>query len=94
MTWVSPPTFVSTADLSAIDPGSMQVLIIGIDRLATRDLERLRTRTWAVPVITVGADAGIPGAQVLSSKLTSRELKHALRTTLAAAARRPESAVV
>ena len=77
ITWVQ-PAIVTAKDLSAIEPATVAVMII--DRLAPPDLELLRG--WAVPVVAIGADPGIAGAQVLGPKLTSRELKQALRSTV------------
>ena len=92
ITWVSQPVIVTVADVSLVDPDLTSLLVVGVDRLAPRDLELVRR--WTVPVIAIGADAGIPRAQVLGPKLTSRELKQALRATLQTPRESPKSAVV
>ena len=90
MTWAPQPTLVIAADLSAVDRDA-SLLVLGVDRLPPRDLELVRS--WTVPVIAIGADAGIPRAHVLGPKLTSRELKQALRATVLASRESPKSAV-
>ena len=93
MTWVSQPTIVTAHDLDAIDPADVSLLVLGVDRVAPRALEV--ARTWTVPVIAIGTSpAGISRAHSLGAKLTSRELKQALRATLLAPASSRKSAVV
>ena len=89
MTWIERPALVIAAHLSALD-GEASLLVLGVDRLPPSDLELVRS--WTVPVIAIGADPGIPRAHVLGPKLTSRELKRALRAALTHET--PKSAVV
>jgi len=92
ITWVTQPTLVTTTALSAIDPATVSVVIVGVDRLAPPELELLRS--WTVPVIAIGADPGISGAHVLGPRLTSRELKVAIRATVFRPPQTRESAMV
>jgi hypothetical protein len=75
MTWVmEQPTFVTTTELGTINIAGMSLVIVDTDRLPRVPL--------AVPIIAIGPDPGIPGIQALSAKLTSRELKQAIRVAL------------
>jgi hypothetical protein len=76
MTWVGTPTIVIIDELEPVDAN---VIVVGVDRLSARDREALRDRTWTTPVITIGKGGD------LSSRLTSRELKQAIRARLGAA---------
>ena len=83
MTWVEMPTLTSAASLSAFDPKTMSLIIVGADRLPPHAREHLRTRTWATPVIAIGREAGdLRCEHVLGTRLTSRELKQAMRSCL------------
>lgn len=90
ITWVVQPAVATVPELAAIDPTTAAVIVV--DRLASPDLELLRR--WAVPVIVIGADPGLAGAVVLGPKLTSRELKQAIRATVLHPPESRESAVV
>ena len=90
ITWVAQAAVVTVPDLAAIDPATAAVVVV--DRLASPDLELLRS--WSVPVIVIGADPGVPGAVVLGAKLTSRELKQAIRAAVLRPKETRESAVV
>jgi hypothetical protein len=89
VTWTSPPSLVVAADPAAVDRDA-SLLVLGVDRLSPSDLDLVRS--WSVPVIAIGADPGIPRAHVLGPKLTSRELKRALRAALTRET--PKSAVL
>ena len=79
MTWIDKPSLTIINELAPVDAN---VIVIGVDKLSARDREELRTRTWTTPVIAIGRDADVPNAHVLGPRLTSRELKQALRATL------------
>jgi hypothetical protein len=86
MTWVKEqPTFVTTTDLDTFDATAMSLVIVDTDRLPRAAL--------AVPVIAIGDDPGIPEIHVLPTKLTSRELKLAIRIALPRGPRTVESAL-
>lgn len=94
MTWVESPTLTTAASLAAIDPSAMSLVVVGADRLAHQEREHLRTRTWRTPVIAIGREAADLGCEhVLGPRLTSRELKQALRATLFAPTAPRETAV-
>jgi hypothetical protein len=71
--------------IESLDASAAHLLIVSTDALAVADVERLRT--IAIPVIAIGAVgpqlAAIPFASVLDAKLTSRQLKRAVRDSLA-----------
>jgi hypothetical protein len=91
ITWVSRPTIVTAHELQAVDPAGLSLLVLGVDHLPPVDLEL--ARTWAVPVIAIGtATTGI--AHSLGPKLTSRELKQALRAALLTPSPSAKSAVL
>lgn len=84
---MSPTIDARTAD--AIDGGPAQLLIVGLDSLAPAEIERLATvlDDRAVPVIGIGVATTLPAAafaSVLDAKLTSKQLKRAVRDALAA----------
>jgi hypothetical protein len=81
ITWVVLPEILVTTEVATIDPQT-SVVIAGLDRATPHVLEQLRERTWRVPLIAIGKDHGIAADQVLGPKLTSRELKQALRGLL------------
>ena len=85
MTWVDQPVFVTISDLAAIDVATVSILIIDASRLP---------EVPAVPVIAIGAAPGRAGVHVLPAKLTSRELKQAIRAASTPPPRTAESAVV
>lgn len=96
MTWVEMPTLTSSASLSTVDPKVMSLIVVGADGLPPREREHLRTRTWSTPVIAIGRETeDLRCEHVLPARLTSRELKRALRSTLfeAPASARTASAV-
>jgi hypothetical protein len=73
MTWVGTPTLVFIDELQPVDAN---VIVVGIDRLSPRDRVELQSRTWTTPVITIGKGGD------LGPRLTSRELKQAIRARL------------
>lgn len=84
MTWVvEQPTFVIVADPAMLDPAA-SLAIVDADRLATLP---------PVPVIAIGTTPTLPGVSVLSPKLTSRELKQAIRHAMPRGPRTSESAL-
>ena len=94
MTWAETPTLTSAASLTAFDPSTMSLVVVGADRLGVHEREHLRTRTWRTPVIAIGREGtDLACEHVLGPRLTSRELKQALRATLFAPSPPRESAV-
>ena len=94
MTWVEAPALTSAASLSAFDPNAMSLVLVGVDRLGHHEREHLRTRTWRTPVIAIGREVqDLSCEHILGPRLTSRELKQALRATLFAPSAPRESAV-
>ena len=86
MSWMTAPAVDAHASLADLQPDGATIVIVGLDRLATGELDRLRARTWTAPVIGVGdGGADLRLARVLGARLTSRELKLAIRELLAAA---------
>ena len=81
ITWIVLPEIQILTDLAAID-AQASVVIVGLDRATPRMLEQLRDRTWRTPLIAIGKDHGIAADRVLEPRLTSRELKQALRGIL------------
>jgi hypothetical protein len=81
---LSPTIEVKTVD--ALDGASPHLLIVGLDALTLADAERLRELARATPVIAIGSPstqlATAPFACVLDTKLTSKELKRAVRDSL------------
>lgn len=61
----------------------LALLVVGVDGLASADVEQLRRRPWSAPVIAIGALHGelrdVAFDHVLTARLTSRELKQAIR---------------
>lgn len=92
MGWSSPPQLVTAHELAAIDPTTLGVLVLDVDRLSPHDLEVIRG--WTCPIIAIGADPGIARAHLLPPKLTSRELKQAIRSTAFATPETRESAML
>ena len=80
---ISPTIEVHTAD--TLDTTGADLLIVGLDALTAADIDRLRT--LSIPVIAIGVEpaqlAGAPQICVLDAKLTSRQLKRAVRDSLA-----------
>ena len=79
---MSPTIEVQTTE--TLDGAGASLLIVGLDALAAADLERLRELT--VPVIAIGVpNAQLAGSSVcvLDPKLTSKQLKGAVRDCLA-----------
>jgi hypothetical protein len=80
---ISPTIEARTVD--ALDASAAQLLIVGIDTLTLAEIDRLRALT--IPIIAIGAAtrqlASLPFACVLDARLTSKQLKYAVRDTLA-----------
>ena len=78
---ISPTIEVQTVD--TLDTTGTQLLIVGLDTLDADDVARLRELT--IPVIAIGTPiVGLaPVACVLDAKLTSKQLKRAVRDLLA-----------
>lgn len=84
MTWVGGLEVDSISGVSedALRPDAYDVVIAGIDGISPADAERLARRSWTTPLIAVGTPA-VGANRTLSSKLTSRDLKSAVRELLA-----------
>jgi hypothetical protein len=86
---LSPTLDVKTVD--ALDDAPAQLLIVGLDALSLADAERLCELAPATPVIAIGSPssrlATTPFVCVLDTELTSKQLKRAVRETLANPAR-------
>jgi hypothetical protein len=70
-----------TAD--ALKTASLDLLIVDLDRMSLADVDVIATRTSTAPVIGIGTlrDHRVDRfEQVLGPRLTSRELKRAIRT--------------
>jgi hypothetical protein len=83
---ISPTIEVQTID--ALDAAPAQLLIVGVDALSVADTARLRELIdQRIPVIAIGAPtsglADAPFACVLDSTPTSKQLKRAVRDSLA-----------
>lgn len=94
---MSPTIDVQTVDdVRQLDTGRAELVIAGIDLLSPTDSDRLReiVEREVTPVIAIGtprsALGGAPFACVLDARLTSKQLKRAVRECLA----RPTAAVV
>jgi hypothetical protein len=80
MTWVGEVELASVATLAEA-PAQLELLIIGSDELSPADLDRLATRRRTTPIVAVGS-AAIAADRMFGPKLTSRELKQAIRELL------------
>ena len=82
---LSPTLDVKTVD--ALDDAQAHLLIVGLDALSLADAERLSELAPATPVIAIGSPtsrlAATPFVCVLDTELTSKQLKRAVRDTLA-----------
>jgi hypothetical protein len=79
---MSPTIEVQTAD--TLDAADADLLIVGLDALPAAAAERLRE--LSIPVIGIGAPPSVLAGSsvcVLDAKLTSKQLKRAVRDSLA-----------
>ncbi len=83
LSWSVRPVIEVVADLAALHPEGMSVLVVDTDRRTAAELERLHARTSSAPIIAIGTSPNLPFEHVLGPGLTSRELARALRATLA-----------
>jgi hypothetical protein len=83
---LSPTLEVGTVD--ALDGASAQLLIVGLDGLSLADAQRVRELATTTSVIAIGSPtsqlAAAPFVCVLDTKLTSKDLKRAVRESLSA----------
>lgn len=77
MTWIC-EVELTTFPTLAEAPSQLDLLIVGCDGLTPADLERVAHRRRTTPVIGVGA-THIAADRSFGPKLTSRELKQAIR---------------
>lgn len=84
MTWIGGIQIDSLSELSddVVRPDDYDIVIAGIDGIPKTDAERLARRSWTTPLIAVGTPA-VGANKTLTSKLTSRDLKSAVRELLA-----------
>jgi hypothetical protein len=82
---ISPTIDVQTID--TLDDSEAQLLVVELDMLTAAETERLRELADAMSVIAIGVPpahlAGARFACVLADPLTSKQLKRAVRETLA-----------
>ena len=84
MTWMGVLQLDAVTSMTnpTVDLDGLDLLIVEIDRLSAADAQAIATRTWNAPVIAIGTpreQRAEPYEHVLSSRLTSRELKQAIR---------------
>jgi hypothetical protein len=77
MTWIGEVELGAVAALAEAPP-QLELLIIGSDGLSPGDLDRIASRRRATPIVAVGATT-IAADRMFGPKLTSRELKQAIR---------------
>lgn len=84
MTWMGALRLDPIASVASdvLDPDSLDLLIVDLDRMTAADVQAIATRTWTAPVIAIGTMRDRREYQfdhVLGAGLTSRELKQAIR---------------
>ena len=93
MTWICEVELTAFATLAEA-PAQLDLVIVECDGLTPADLERVAQRRRTTPVISVGT-SHIAADRSFGPKLTSRELKQAIRelvfAPLAAAAASPQA---
>jgi hypothetical protein len=77
MTWIGEVELGSVATLTEA-PVELDLLIVGTDGLTPADLDRLAGYRRSTPVVVVG-NAVVAAERSFGPKLTSRELKQAIR---------------
>jgi hypothetical protein len=87
MTWMGALQLdtLTAMTLDAIEPDALDLLIVDLDRMSPADVQTIATRSWTAPVIAIGTvrdPREYRFDQVLGSRLTSRELKQAIRKTV------------
>ena len=80
MTWIGEVELTAAPTLVEA-PAQLDLVILGSDGLTTADLERVAQRRRTTPVIAVGS-THISADRSFGPKLTSRELKQAIRELL------------
>lgn len=91
MTWIGELELTSAAT-PADAPAQLELLILGSDGLTAGDLERVAQRRRTTPVIAVGS-THMTADRSFGPKLTSRELKQAIRELVFTPAARASSSV-
>lgn len=84
MTWMGALQLdtLTAMTMDAIDPDALDLLIVDLDRMSAAEVQAIATRSWTAPVIAIGTLLDRREYQfdhVLGSRLTSRELKQAIR---------------
>ncbi len=82
MTWMGALKLDTLASVASLDPETLDLLIVDLDRMSAADVQLIATRSWTAPVIAIGTPRDrreYQFDQVLGSGLTSRELKQAIR---------------
>lgn len=77
MTWLGSVQLESSASLLD-EPQAFQLVIAGLDGASQEEVDRLAARDWTTPLIAIGSRP-VPAHRVLGTRLTSRELKQAIR---------------
>jgi hypothetical protein len=77
MTWLGSVQLESSASLLD-EPQAYQLVIAGLDGASDEEVDRLAARNWTTPLIAIGSRS-VPAHRVLGTRLTSRELKQAIR---------------
>lgn len=89
MTWIGELDLSSIANPADV-PTQLDLLIVGSDGLSASDLDRVASRRKSTPVIAVGS-SNMQAERTFGPKLTSRELKQAIRELVFAPAARVAS---
>jgi hypothetical protein len=84
MTWIGPLDLDCVDSLAAEDVqrGAVDLVIVGVDGLPDVEVAMLRGRSWAPPVIAIGATRSELSSVVdraFGANVTSRQLKQAIR---------------
>lgn len=84
MTWMGALQLdtLAAVTMDAIDPDALDLLIIDLDRMSAAEVQSIAKRSWTAPVIAIGTLRDRREYQfdhVLGPRLTSRELKQAIR---------------
>jgi hypothetical protein len=85
MTWMGALQLATLPNVASLDPDTLDLLIVDLDRLSAADVQSIATRTWAAPVIAIGTPHDRREYKfdyVLGTGLTNRELKQAIRTVV------------
>lgn len=85
ISWIGRLQIEAVASLGddVLRPHERDIVIVELDRLDARQHELLRARAWSTPTIAIGRiPDGATVDRVLGARVTSRELKQAVRELL------------